>query len=331
MNIQAYPKVELHHHLDCSLSYKVVHAIDPTVTEEIYHRDFTGPVKCTNLVDFLGRTFRGIALMQTPEHLRMVVDDVMGQLKRDNVLYAELRFAPLLHTQQGMSPEEVVEVVNEALTNAISTTGVEARLILCTLRHFDADESMHTVRLVEQFQGTNVVGLDIAGDEAGYPLDEHIAAFEYAADQGIFRTAHAGEARGAESVWETLEYLQPTRIGHGARSIEDPALIEKLREEQIHLELCPASNLQTNMYDTYIDHPINRLYQHGVSMSVNTDNRTITPVTLKQEYEHLHQHFQWGKEHFLQCNLHALRSSFLPEETRNTLVERLQSLYANCD
>ncbi|GHO88472.1 adenosine deaminase [Dictyobacter formicarum] len=331
MNIQAYPKVELHQHLDCSLSYQVVHAIDPTITEETYRHEFVGPARCTNLADFLKRAPRCIALMQTPEHLRMVVDDVMDQLKRDNVLYAEIRFAPLLHTQQGMSPEEVVEVVNAALTNAITTTGVEARLILCILRHFHAEESMQTVHLVEQFRGTNVVGLDIAGDEAGYPLDEHIGAFEYAIEQGIFRTAHAGEALGAESVWETLRYLEPTRIGHGARSIEDPTLVEKLRAEQIHLELCPASNLQTNMYDTYVDHPINQLYQQGVSLSVNTDNRTITPVTLKQEYEHLHQYFQWGKEHFLHCNLRALQASFLPEETKSRLIERLRTMYANCD
>ncbi|GCE24406.1 hypothetical protein KDK_82060 [Dictyobacter kobayashii] len=123
MNIQAYPKIELHHHLDCSLSYQVVHAIDPSVTEEIYRHEFVAPVKCTNLVDFLNRTVRGIALMQTPEHLRMVVADVMDQLKRDNVLYAELRFAPLLHTQQGMTPEEVVEIANAALTETSAATG----------------------------------------------------------------------------------------------------------------------------------------------------------------------------------------------------------------
>ncbi|GCE24407.1 hypothetical protein KDK_82070 [Dictyobacter kobayashii] len=190
---------------------------------------------------------------------------------------------------------------------------------------------MLTVRLVEQFRGTNVVALDLAGDEAGYPLDAHISAFEYAVQQGLYRTAHAGEARGADSVWETLQHLQPTRIGHGARSIEDPALIEKLRTEQIHLEICPASNLQTNMYDTYIDHPINQLYQQGVPLSVNTDNRMITPVTLKQEYEHLHQYFQWGKEDFLRCNLRAVQASFLPAETKERLIDKLQAAYAACE
>ena len=107
----------------------------------------------------------------------------------------------------------------------IRETGIEARLILCTLRHFSESQSMETAKLVEDFRDSRVAALDIAGDEAGFPLAPHIPAFRYAAGRGLFRTAHAGEALGPESVWETLEHLAPTRIGHGTRSIEDPALV----------------------------------------------------------------------------------------------------------
>ncbi len=329
MNVQAYPKIELHLHMDCSLSYEVVSTIDPSISREVYLRDFVAPTKCTNLADFLTRAPRAIALMQTAERLRLVVMDVFEQLQRDSVLYAEIRFAPLLHSEQGLSPEEVVVTVDAAVAEASAATGVEARLILCTLRHYTTEQSMQTVRLVERFRGSHVVGLDIAGDEAGFPLDVHIPAFRYAAEQGIFRTAHAGEASGAASVWETLRQLHPTRIGHGVRSGEDSTLLAELRARQIHLEVCPTSNIQTNIYETYADHPIDRLYREKVSLSVSTDTRTITPITLNKEYEQLQHYFSWNRQHFLHCNLSALQAAFLPEAKKIELAQRLQLAYAS--
>lgn len=329
MDFNKYPKVELHHHLDCSLSYKVVQQINPAITAEAYRRDFIAPARCTNLVDFLTRALHSIALMQTEEQLRLVVFDVFEQLQRDHLLYGELRFAPYLHTEKGLSPEQVVEIVESATSQACDSTGIEARLILCTLRHFSPTESLHTAKLVNQFRGTRVAALDIAGDEAGCPLAPHIPAYQYAADHHLPRTAHAGEASGPQSVWETLHHLHPSRIGHGVRSIEDPALIEHLRKEHIHLEVCPTSNLQTNMYDTFADHPINKLHAHGLSLSINTDARTITNITLTQEYEKLHHFFGWQKQDFLRCNLDAIRAAFLPETPRQRLAAQLEEDYRN--
>ena len=328
-DFSTYPKVELHLHLDCSLSYKVVHQIDPSITEAAYQQDFIAPAKCTNLADFLTRAPHSIALMQTEEQLRLVVPDLFEQFQRDHVHYAEIRFAPFLHTDRGLSPEQVVEIVEGATSQACESTGIEARLILCTLRHFSSEQSLQTVKLVEQFRGTRVAALDLAGDEAGFPLAPHIPAYQYAADRNLPRTAHAGEASGPQSVWETLRLLHPWRIGHGVRSIEDATLIEHLRSERIHLEVCPTSNLQTNIYDTFADHPIDRLYQLGLSLSVNTDARTITNITLNEEYEKLHHFFAWDKQHFLRCNLEAHRAAFLPEATREQLIAQLQESYRN--
>jgi adenosine deaminase len=327
MVFRMYPKVELHLHLDCSLSYNVVNRIDPSITEEAYRHDFIAPAKCTNLADFLTRAPHAVALMQTEEHLRLVVSDVFAQFQRDSMLYVEIRFAPFLHTDGGLSSEQVVAIVEAATSQACASTGIEARLILCTLRHYSAEQSLQTAKLVERFRGTRVAALDLAGDEAGFPLAPHIPAYQYAADHNLSRTAHAGEASGPQSVWETLRLLRPSRIGHGVRSIEDPALIEHLRKERIHLEVCPTSNLQTNIYDTFTDHPINRLYQSDISLSVNTDTRTITDITLTEEYEKLHRFFAWDKHHFLRCNLEALRASFLPETVRRELVAKLEESY----
>lgn len=327
MDFRLLPKVELHLHLDCSLSYTVVQSIDSSITQEEYRHNFIAPAKCTNLVDFLARTPRGIALMQTEEQLRLVTFDLFQQLQQDGLLYAEIRFAPLLHTEKQLSAEQVVEVVNEATSRASQASGVEARLILCTLRHFSAEQSLQTVKLVERFQGSSVAALDLAGDEAGFAIDAHIPAYQYAIERGIPRTAHAGEASGPRSVWETLKYLRPSRIGHGVRSIEDAALTDYLKDEHIHLEVCPTSNVQTNMYDTYAEHPINKLYESGLSLGVNTDARTITDITLTQEYEKLHRFFGWGKSQFLQCNLSAVRSAFIHEAVKQGLVDRLREGY----
>lgn len=331
MNLHIYPKVELHLHLDCSLSYTIVHRIDPSVSHDMYLRDFVAPTKCTNLADFLTRAPRAIALMQTAEHLHLVVDDLFEQLRRDNVLYAEVRFAPLLHTEQGLSAQEVVAAVEKAVSHASTATGIQAGLILCALRHYSAEQSMQTVRLVEQFQGTRVVGLDLAGDEVGFPLDAHVPAFSYAVQHDIARTAHAGEASGAESVRETLERLHPTRIGHGVRCSEDRALLDILRAQHIHLEVCPSSNIQTNVYATYADHPIALLYKEGISLGVSTDSRMITPITLTQEYEQLHHTFRWNKQQFLQCNLSALQAAFLAEEQKEMLEHRIQKAFASSE
>ncbi len=327
MNI-TYPKVELHLHLDCSLSYEVVHTILPSITQDMYLQDFVAPAKCINLVDFLTRAPRAIALMQTAENLRLVVNDLFRQLQRDNVVYAEMRFAPLLHQEQCLSAQEVVAVVEQTVSQVSSTTGIEAGIILCALRHYSPEQSMETVRLVEQFRGTHVVGLDLAGDEAGFPLDAHIPAFRYAAERNIARTAHAGEASGPQSVWETLKHLRPTRIGHGVRSSEDDALLDVLKAQHIHLEVCPASNIQTNMYGTYTEHPIDMLYKKGISLGVSTDTRMITPVTLNEEYEQLHSTFGWAKAQFLDCNLLALQAAFLADEKKRIIERRLREAFA---
>lgn len=327
MNFLKLPKVELHLHLDCSLSYEVVKLLSPETSLEEFQKSFIAPAKCTDLADYITRAVKGIELMQTREQLRLVTLDLFRQLQEDNVIYAEIRFAPLQHLQQGLSPEEVVQIVNEAAEEGIKTTGVEAGLILCTLRHYSKGQSLQTVKLVEQFQETRVCGFDIAADEAGFPIDNHIDAFSYAQEKEIPCTAHAGEAKGAESVWETLRNFHPKRIGHGVRSVEDATLIEFLKKHNIHLEVCPTSNVQTNVFPKIEDHAVDQIYQSGVSMSINTDAKTISNVTLTSEYQLLKEVFAWQKEHFLKCNLEAIQHAFISEEKKESLREKIQRAY----
>lgn len=328
-SVAALPKVELHHHLDCALSYDVVKQLDPSVTYEAWRHDFVAPAKCTDLADYISRAIKAVNLMQTEEQLRLVTLDVIRQLKRDNVIYAEMRFAPLQHLQRGLTPAQVVKTVNEAVSEGMRETGIEVGVILCTLRHYSADQSMQTVQLVEQFKGTHIVGFDIAADEASYPITNHIAAFEYAHQHGISCTAHAGEAMGAPSVWETLQHFKPSRIGHGVRSTEDEALMRYLKKEGIHLEVCLTSNIQTAIYDQLKKHTVNKIYASGVSMSINTDARTISDVTLPSEYMLLEKLFGWKKDRFLHCNLEAIDHAFTSEATKEKIRQQLKAAYTS--
>jgi len=324
MDLRSLPKIELHLHLDCSLSYQAVSALASGVTREEYQRDYVAPARCANLADFLSRAPMGFRLMQTEDSLRLVTEDVFRQLIEDGVIYAEIRFAPLLHTERGLSPERVVTVVERAVDQLIRETGMQAGLILCTLRHFTEAQSLQTARLVEKFRGSRVVALDLAGDEAGFPLDAHIGAYRYAREHGLFRTAHAGEALGPESVWETLRLLEPQRIGHGTRSIEDPNLVEHLRRERIHLELCPTANVQIIPSIARMEeHPIDRLYRAGVSLNINSDSRMLTPTTLTREYEILQRVFKWTEQDLLRANLMGLDAAFVDNEVKQQLRIRL--------
>lgn len=325
MDFSGLPKIELHLHLDCSLSYKVVKALKPQVSEEEYRKNYVAPSKCTNLLEYISCAASSIDIMQTEKELERVTLDLFEQLKADNVIYAEIRFAPLQHLQKGLSPNQVVEAVLRATEAGIKLTDVQAGIILCTLRNFSKEESLATVELVEEYKGTHVVGFDIAADEAGFPIDNHIKAFEYARDHGIPCTAHAGEACGPESVWETLNHFHPKRIGHGIRSIEDPVLIDFIKYKNIHLEVCPTSNICTNVFAKMEDHSINNLYEQGVSLSINTDGRALSDVTLEDEYAKLNHYFGWMHEHFYTCNREAIDAAFTSPEIKLLLHEKLKT------
>ena len=325
-SIKDLPKVELHVHLDCCLSFKGLSRIDPTISESFYKKNFIG-TSCSCLKDYIRCADTALEYMQTKEQLEIVIEDLFDQLTNDNVIYAEIRFAPLLHQKKGLSSKNVVEIVSNKTKIESEKSGIEVGLILCTLRHFSVDQSLQTVKLVKDFSNKNVVGFDIAADEAGFPIDNHIKSFQYARDNNIFCTAHAGEALGADSVINTLKYLKPNRIGHGVRCIEDNSLIEKIKKENIHLEICVTSNMVTKVFNNLKDHPVDFLLNKGISLSINTDGRTISDTTLNKEYVLLNKEFNWLKNKFLEVNINAMKASFSSNEVKNKIISILNQNY----
>ncbi len=326
ISFQHLPKIELHVHLDTSLSLENVQGLIPGISSDDYYRDYVAPKHCRDLADFLRFPISAIALLQSRENLEMALLQLVREMSFDGVIYTEIRFAPLLHIDQGLTSDEVVSTLCTASKKAEMESGVVTRILLCTLRHFEVEQSMETVRLALKFREQGVVGLDLAADE-GYSLNAHIPAFRMAAENNFPCTAHAGEARGPASVSETLEFLGPRRIGHGVRSIEDPELVRMLAQHRIHLEVCPSSNLQTGVFSKMTQHSIDALYRAGVSLSVNTDGRGLTQTTLSREYALIAQAFGWTMEDFLLTNRMALQASFLPSAMKEVVRERLEKGY----
>jgi len=321
------PKIELHIHLDCSLSYETVKRLRPDTTIDDFNNNFKASKSCSSLKQYIKCADNAISLMQSKESLELVMEDFFNQLIEDNVIYCEIRFAPLLHTEEGLNSREVLNIICNSMNILSKESGVVTGLILCTLRHYSKEQSMETVKLAEEFKGKGVLGFDIAADEAGYPLDNHIDAFKYAIQNDINCTAHAGEAKGPESIWETIDKLKVKRIGHGVKCIKDPKLVKVLSENNYHLEVCVSSNIKTKTFNKIEDHPISQINKSSISMSINTDGRTISDTDLTNEYELISKKFGWSIEEFKKCNLEAIKHAFISDEIKTLLTHKINKEY----
>ncbi len=323
--MERLPKIELHLHLDCSLSYSVVSRLDRSISREQYNREFIAPPRCTSLADFLTRAPRGFQLMQDEESLRLVVEDLFEQLAGDGVVYAEIRFAPLLHTARGMRPEAIVAAVDRATEACVRSTGIEARLILCTLRHFSAAQGLETAQ-----PGRNDFK-EAASRLSILPATKKVlpstrTCLRSATRSNTASTAPPMPARRAErraSGKRCARFSLPASDTECAAR-KTRALLDHLRAQRIHLEICPSSNVQTCAVASYAEHPVDSLYRSGVPLGINTDARTITNISLSQEYARLRDQFGWGHREFLACNLEALRAAFVDDAVKLRLSEKIE-------
>jgi adenosine deaminase len=323
--VRALPKVELHLHLDGCMSYEAVASLEPGLTRETFETEFVAPAQLDGLAGFLERTKRHLALLQTPEALVTCITDLYRQLEADNVVYAEARFAPHLHLQQGMRVEMVVTVMAQTMAALNRQSAVTGRLLLCSLWSDPPDYTEQVMGLVKAFgSGGIVVGMDVAGNEADPQRFEHLAVLAKAKAAGVNFTVHAGEGNGPQSVHDVLDLLQPTRIGHGVRAIEDPTLLDRLAHAGTHLEMCPSCNVQLGLYPDFASLPMKAFLEAGVSAGISTDQRTITNTTVGDEYLRLAEADPfWELERFRECNRMALAASFADDATRDRISRLL--------
>ncbi|HLK33126.1 MAG TPA: adenosine deaminase [Terriglobales bacterium] len=325
MDYRSLPKLELHCHLDGCLRLDTAREIALATGVPLpasLHEALVAPEICIDLADYIRRIDFALELLQRPEDLFRVAEELMQSWADENVIYGETRFAPQFHTRRGLTPRQALDAVYAGLASGEKKFGMRFGVIVCCLRHQPAEVSLQVARLAVDNMD-KVSALDLAGDELRFGAANHRPAFQLAEEAGLHRTAHAGEAAGAASVREALDLLHAERLGHGVRVEEPPELLQELRRRGTPLDMCPKSNLQTCAVSSLASHPAPRLLRQGLRVTISTDARTTSDSTVTQEFETLHRLHGWGMAEFWACQHNAVQAAFVSESVRAQLMAEI--------
>jgi adenosine deaminase len=313
------PKTDLHVHLDGSLRLSTILELAarqgvrlPADTPEGLREAMHIGQVCDSLVSYLSAFEVTLAVLQTEEALYRAAYELAQDAAEENVRYMEVRYSPILHTRRGLRLTAVIEAVTQALRQAQKDFGIDSGVIICGIRSISPASSLEMAQLAVAYKNHGVVGFDLAGAEFNYPAKAHKDAFQLILKNNINCTAHAGEAYGPESVAQAIHYLGAHRIGHGVRLREDGDLLNYVNDHRIPLEICPSSNVQTGAVPSIDQHPIRFLYNFGVRVTVNTDNRLITDTSVSQELWLLHKQLGFALDEIRQIVIWGFKSAFLP-------------------
>lgn len=314
------PKIELHVHLDGSVRIETVSELTGRSINELRY-EMIAKEKCDDLNDYLTKFKAPVEVMQSKNNLSRIAYELAVDLKNDGVIYAEIRFAPNKHLIENLSPNDVIDSVLAGL----SRVDLKTNLILCMMREDSTIENMRIIDLARLYLNKGVCAIDLAGAESIYETDTFKELFEYAKEKQIPFTIHAGEAAGKESIKAAVEF-GALRLGHGVRITEDEELINEVINKEILLEICPTSNIQTRVIDDYKNHPIKKLLDLGVQISINTDNRTVSRTSLTKEYIHLIKNLDFTDEDIIKTNKMAISHAFISDIEKKDLLNKFNSL-----
>jgi adenosine deaminase len=339
--ITVAPKVLLHDHLDGGLRPATIVDLADDLGHKLPTHDpgelaawFTEMASSGPLERYLETFAHTVAVMQKRDALVRVAAECAEDLAADNVVYAEVRYAPEQHLAGGLSLEQVVEAVEEGFRlgearAAAAGNPIRVATLLTAMRH--AARSAEIAALTVAYRDAGVVGFDIAGAEAGFPPTRHLDAFEYLRRENSHFTIHAGEAFGLPSIWEALQWCGADRLGHGVRIIDDVTvrpdgtaelgrLASYVRDKRVPLEMCPSSNVQTGAAASIAEHPIGLLARLRFRVTVNTDNRLMSGTSMSRELALLAEAFDYDLDDFQWFAVNAMKSAFIPFDERLELI-----------
>ncbi|MCV0402778.1 MAG: adenosine deaminase [Chloroflexi bacterium] len=335
--IRRAPKVLLHDHLDGGLRPRTVIELAaeagyrelPTTDPDELSRWFTLGADRKSLELYLEGFRHTVAVMQTREGIERVAEECSQDLAADGIVYAEVRMAPELLTAGGLSLDEAVTAMVTGLRRGAEGTPLTVGLIATAMRQ--AARSVEIAELAIRHREAGVVGFDIAGPEAGYPPTRHLDAFNLIAHENFHLTIHAGEGFGLPSIWEALQWCGAERLGHGVRIVDDITLrpdgsaelgrlASYVRDTRVPLEMCPTSNVHTGAAASIEEHPIELLRRLRFRVTVNTDNRLMSGITLSSEFAALHRAFGIGLDDMEWLTLNAMKSAFWPFDDRLRII-----------
>ena len=340
--IEKMKKVVLHLHLDGSLRPETV--LQWLIDEEDYKslgfeckEDFLKTDRnvllemvkntlmvskdCRDLNEYLEKFDLPCKKLQTEAHIVQAVYELFEKLSKQNVIYAEVRFAPSKHRGNGLAYDKIIEAAIKGMNMAKEKYNIGGSLILCAMRGDSENENLEIIRVAKRYIEKGVSAVDLAGAEALFPTSDYENIFKEAKNLNIPFTIHAGEASGAESIKKALDF-GAKRIGHGVRCLEDLNLVDYLAKNNIILEVCPISNLQTRA--TGEKHPIEELYKKGLKVTINTDNDTVSNTNIVNEYKWVLEHTKLDLTDLKQMNINAVNGLFgLTDEEKEKLIELL--------
>lgn len=305
-------KVVLHLHLDGSLRPETVREWleedgEGLTLDEVKERLMVDK-ECKDLNEYLKKFDIPSQVLQTEERIERATYELYEDLSKQNVIYAEVRFAPSKHLEKGLSYDQVVEAAIDGMERAKEKFNIDGNLILCCMRGDDnKNENFETVSVAKKYLKKGVCGIDLAGAEALFKTEKFEDIFRMAKENNIPFTIHAGEAAGSESIRKAIEF-GAKRIGHGVRCIEDSKLMQELRNKEIALEVCPISNIQTQAIKG--EHPLEKLYRNIICTTINTDNNTVSNTDIEQEYQWVLDNTDLDYKDLAQMNINAARAIF---------------------
>jgi len=337
--LRQLPKVLLHDHLDGGLRPETIIELahnepdislateDPQKLQEWFLRG----ANCGSLSKYLEGFAITCGVMQTQENLKRVARELMEDMKDDNVVYVEVRFAPNLHTARGLDLNEVMSAVLAGLREGQEATGVEFGLIVCGMRNMQPASSLDMARIAVTYRDSGCLGFDLAGDESGNPPKDHLDAFHFCQRENFNITIHAGEAFGAASIWQALQYCGAHRIGHCTRLTEDMtiesnqvtgmgSLSRYILDKRIPLEVCLKSNIHTGAVSSFETHPFRHFVDGQFRVGINTDNRLMSDTSMTGEFEIAHREFGLDGAGLEKITMNAMKSSFLPHVERTRFI-----------
>ena len=331
-----FPKLDLHLHLDGSVPPETLFQLAkeqgvpvPGETLAGYLEYIRRCAQCGSVNEYLKMFDLPVAVMQDGNSLTRVTRELICLLYRQNLAYAEIRFAPQLHTRKGLSQAGAVEAVLAGREQGLKECpGFDVGILCCMMcigpETANWKENAETVEVTRTYLDRGVVGLDLAGAEGIVPLKNFAPLFHRAAELGVPFTCHAGDSQGPDTVRDAMDF-GARRIGHGHHIFDDPDLCRRAVQEGVTLEICPTSNIQCRTQPSYGAHPAKKLLDMGISVTINTDNMVLAGVSLDDEYDHCLRDMGFVRDDLIRMNENAVRAAFLPEADKADLLARLEA------
>lgn len=313
--LRKMPKIELHCHLDGSLSKGF---IERRLSRSVSRRELSVSDNCNSLAEYLEKFDLPIKCLRDVKGLAEAGYDVLETMSGENVIYAEIRFAPLLSVTEDMDVKQVIQSLLSGLEKGKQDFGVEYNVIVCAMRHHSLEQNYEMIKTAREFLGKGVCAADLAGAEAQYPMAEFMELFQKVKELGMPFTIHAGECGNPQNIEDAL-IAGAGRIGHGIAMKGRVDIQEIVRNHGVGIELCPISNLQTKAVKSTDEYPIREFLDAGLLVTINTDNRTVSNTSMTNELRFVQEVYGISDEEIQTMMKDAIEVSFAEEEVKENL------------